>query len=250
MVEPRGSDRGVSEVLSYVFVFSLILFSVGVVSVTGFASLDTVRTAEQVENAEKAFDVLHSNMVELYDEGAPSRATELELGSTELYYGEYVTVDVNLRAGATWENDTSYQIRPIVQRLGDERFVYYESGAVLRENRQSGVVTNDPPILSRGNSVYVTLPVLQAPNVRSVGGSTALVRAEVTDREVVARDTTGTYDEIELNITSPRASVWHDHLEERGFDCTDPAGQNTKCRQDSFERLIVTAHEIDLSLVR
>ncbi len=249
MTEP-GHDRGVSEVVGYVLVFSVVLSSIVLVSVPGVSGLENVRKAEQASNADSAFDVLHNNMAELYAEGAPSRATEMDLADSDLVVAENVTVRVHLYDGSSWDNDTTYGVRPVVQRLGEERTLVYEAGAVFQTSRQSGVVFRDPPVLSRDESVHITIPATHAAATGSLGGGTVLVRGEVTDRDVPVSDTDGTYDTVVYNVTSPRADLWHDHLEAEGFDCSDPADGTTECQRDSFSRLYVSVQEIELSLVR
>lgn len=246
----RTDDRGVSEVIGYVLVFGLVLTSIGLVSSLGIGVLEDVRSAEQSRNAETAFDVLHANMAQLHAEHAPSRATEMDIGDTQLRTGDNVTVRIHLDDGSSWDNDTSYDVRPVVQRLDKERKIVYEAGAVLRTNRESGIVVSDPPILSSDDNVHITIPATQSDGTTSVGGGTVLVRGVVTEREVLVSDTDGTYQTVVLNVTSPRANLWHDHLEEKGFDCSDPSGDVTECKRDTFSRLYVTVHEIDLSLVR
>ncbi len=242
-------DRGISEVLSYAFVFGLVLSSIVVVSTLGVAGLQDARSAEQAQNAEKAFDVLDANMAELYYEESPSRATEMELGESELLTGDYVTVDIARERTGGWDNDT-YQIRPLVQRLDDERRMIYEAGAVFRTNRQSGLTVHDPPVVSSDRNVHVTVPVVDSPSVQSVGSGTALVRAEVTGREVLVSDTDGTYDRLVVTVTSPRATQWGEALEEKGFSCSTTGSDTVECERGSFDRLYVTVHEIELTLVR
>jgi hypothetical protein len=248
MVE-SSTDRGVSEVLGYVLVFSLVLTAIVLVSVPGVSGLENVRRAEQADNADTAFDVLHDNMAELHSEGAPSRATEMELADSQLFVGESVTVRIHLYDG-TWDNDTTYRVRPLIQRLDGERRLVYEAGAVFRTTRQSGVLFREPPVLSRDGSVHITVPATRATAGNSLGGGTALVRGEVTDRDVPVSDTDDTYTTVVYNVTSPRADLWHDHLETEGFDCSDPADGTTECQRDSFSRLYVSVQEIELSLVR
>lgn len=246
----RTDDRGVSEAIGYVLVFGLVLTSVGLVSSLGVGVLEDVRSAEEARNAETAFDILHGNMAQLHTEHAPSRATEMDIGDTQLRTGDNVTVRVHLYDGISWDNDTSYRVRPVIQELDEERRLVYEAGAVLRTNREAGIVVSDPPVLSSDDSVHITIPATQSTGTVSVSGGTVLVRGVVTEREVLVSDTDGTYQTVVLNVTSPRADLWHDYLEEEGFDCSDPSGDVTECRRDSFSRLYVTVHEIDLSLVR
>lgn len=244
------SDRGVSEVLGYVLVFTLILSSIVTVSVLGISGLEDARGAEQSQNAEKGFDVLHASMAELYTENAPSRATELTLGEQKLYLGDEVTVRVKLFNGSDWNNDTTYQVRPVVQTLETDENLVYEAGAVFRTGTQGGVVFRQPPVFSRDGSVHLTVAAFQSDSTRSLGGSTILVRGQVDEREVLVWDVDGTYETVAFNVTSSRADLWHDHLETEGFSCSDPSDDTTECTRSSFDRLSVTVHEIEVSLLR
>jgi hypothetical protein len=245
-----GTDRAVSEVLGYSLIFSIILVSVGIVSVSGVGALQDARDAEQVKNAEQAFDVLHDNMEDIYLEGAPSRATEISLGESSLDLGDNVTIEIGRYDGSDWTN-TSYQTRPLVQRLSDDRRLVYVAGAIFRTNRQSSVVVDGPPVFTRGSGLHYTLPALQSASVRSLGGGTVLFRGEVSDRTVLASDSGGnTYTKFAITVTSPRADLWNQYLEDQGFDCS-VTGDTAECAIDdsSFSSLYVTVHEIDATLI-
>ena len=244
------TDRAVSEVLGYTFVFSIVIASVAIVSIGGIDSFQNARTAEQIENAEQAFDVLHDNLADVYLEGAPSRATELSLGDTSLYTGENVSIEIaRYRSGGGWDN-TTYLTRPLVQRLDDDRYLIYEMGAVFRTYKDASVVVQEPPILSRSDRIHYMLPALQSGAVRSIGSTTLLVRGKATNRTVLVSDTDGTYDEFAITIDSPRADLWADDLRDRGFDCSVP-GETAECVRDDgpFSSLYVAVHQIKVSLI-
>ena len=68
-------DRGVSEVLGYALVFSLVIVTVSIISVSGLSGYQNAQSFERQSNAEKAYDVMHNNIEDIYYKGAPSRAT-------------------------------------------------------------------------------------------------------------------------------------------------------------------------------
>lgn len=245
----HSEDRAVSEVLGYTLVFSIVIVSVAIVSVGGIDSFQNARTAEQIENAEQAFDVLHDNLEDVYLEGAPSRATEVSLGDTSLYTGDNVSIEIARYDGSNWDN-TTYLTRPLVQRLDDDRQLIYEMGAVFRTYKDTSVIVQEPPILSRSDRIHYTLPALQSGSVRSIGSTTLLVRGKATDRTVLVSDTGGTYDEFVITVDSPRADLWADYLGDRQFDCT-VAGGTAECVRDDgpFSSLYVAVHQIDVSLI-
>lgn len=247
----HGDERGVSEVLEYVFIFSLVVASIGVVTVGGMGSLENAQTAEQIENAEKGFGVLHDTMAELYDEGAPSRATELSLGETELFYGDNVTVNVTVVDGET-TTVTEREIRPVVQRLGPDRFLVYEAGAVFRTTADGGLTVLEPPHMYRTDGVHVTVPAFRSGSVQGVGSSNVLVRAKVTNRSVPVTDADGS-DKVVVNVTSPRYEQWASYLEDQpSVDCTvdDPNSRVTCTRDSDLERVYVSVTAADLFLLQ
>lgn len=253
---PTGDerDRAISEVLSYSFVFSLIVISIAVISVSGIAGLQNARNTEQAANAQQGFDVLHDNMADLYYDSAPSRATEISLGETEVYYGDNVTVNVTAVDGGV-ATTAERSFRPVVQRLEEQRRLVYEGGAVFRTSRDGGVVVEKPPHAYRSGVVHVTIPAMQAPSVQSIGGSNVLVRAKVTDRSVPIADSDGTYDRLFVNVTSPRYELWQQYLTSQSqfdeSDCSvDSSRERVVCSTSAPSSVYVAVHEAELSLIQ
>lgn len=260
MPEPRTREitadgRGASEVLGYVFVFTLIVISIGIVTVGGMGSLQDTRDAEQAENAEQGYDVLHDTLSDLYSDGAPSRASEISLGQSEMFYGANVTVNVTVVDDGT-PIVTEREIRPLVQRLGNDNRLVYEAGAVFRTTPDSGLTIHDPPHMYRSDSAHVTVPAFQSDSVRGVGSSTVLVRAKVTDRSVPVsiQDADGS-DELIVNVTSPRYERWSEYLRAQPSvdTCTtDDANERVECEfdVDSGDRIYVAVHDADIFLLQ
>ncbi|MFC7136780.1 hypothetical protein ACFQRB_10335 [Halobaculum litoreum] len=71
--------RAQSDAIGFVLVFSLIVLTVGTVYAAGYPALQDLRSDEQLENMERAFEVLDDNVDDMAREGAPSRATEIKL---------------------------------------------------------------------------------------------------------------------------------------------------------------------------
>jgi hypothetical protein len=248
------TDRAASEVLGFALVFGMVVTAVAIVSVSGLGTLQDVRDAEQMNNAERAFDVLGDNMADLHQRGAPSRATEISLESTQLYTGENVTINVTAIGGAGVDNESvERSVRPIVYEGNKERRLVYEGGAVFRTNRDGGLVIGEPPTVFRDDRVLVPIVQTRTETVRSVGGSTVLVRANRQSSEVNISATDGRYTDVSVNVTSPRWRLWQEYFEgTRLSDCDpSPADQRVTCSLESGvdpDRLYVTVHEIDVAI--
>ena len=221
--------RAQSEIIGFVLIFALIVSTTGVVYVAGFSSLENVRTAEELNNVERAFDVLDDNMLDVSRRAAPSRATELSLGNGGIELGD--TTNITVRATNTsdpLDNRTvTIETRPIVYRL-DDTGIAYTSGATIRRDRSDAVMLSEPRwTVSDERTVVPLLGVSQGGDTGSLSGDTTiLVRTQRDSRSIPVRfsPASGSRVNVTVTITSPRADAWKRFLERRGFTAVDPAG--------------------------
>lgn len=251
-------DRGVSEVLSFVLVFSLIALTVGVVYVGGMGNLEGARNAEELRNAERAFDVLDDNVDDIVQGEAPNRGTEIKLSGAQLTFGNVTELNVTTNKTAA---DQPYvaNLRPIVYQSGGPTDIVYEAGATVRSDRGGAIMLEDPPV-----SFGEDLTLLQFVQTKkheespdSVGGeNTVLVRTTADGRAVLgARPADSTPYEVTFNVTTDRPLVWADSLEERiqakGVGARgDPCqvhGNTVECVFET-ERLYVSVTRINVEL--
>lgn len=183
MFRDPTTERAVSQVVSFVLVFSLVATTVGIVSVVGFDGLTDQRDSQRVENAERAFDVLADNVEDVYQDAAPSRATEVKLSDATLQMGETTTVRADFPANASGPFETD--LRPVVFNLeGRDSSIVYEAGAVIRVDDDDAVMIRDPPF--RFDEGRTVLPVVQTSGTGAVSGSTTvLVRTEEQSNSIV-----------------------------------------------------------------
>ena len=253
------ADRAVSETIGFVLVFALITSTVGVVYVSGIGGLTDARNAEQVNNAERAFDVLADNMADIHQRNAPSRATEIKLANAQLGYGEHTEMSVEVIGSGTTDR---VKIAPIVYTDESGAEIVYEAGAVVRTDPNGGaVMKREPNMLFRvdDGSTVAILPILQTRAAESggVGGSTTvLVRGTGAVSEVMtARTSEGDTDRVAFAVdtTPSRAPVWKRYLESEmdesawALDCDIDSDDTVKCSFDA-DRLYVTTTGIDVSI--
>lgn len=256
---PSG-DRAVSEVLSYSLIFGLIVASIAIVTVGGVGSLQSAQANEHLSNAERAFDVLHDNLADVHSEGAPSRATEVSLGTSELFFADNVTMHVGLEDPSGSARKFEREFRPIVFRVGEGRQIVYEAGAVLREQRQGGLVLNGPPFSlvadagSGDGRAHIQLVSTTAADVQSMGSTTVLVRGQATDRKVLYSDAGG--DSVLKNITleTPRYAAWANFFERQAYcSSVTTSGSTVRCQvatpYDTPAQLYVSDQGIEIELI-
>lgn len=250
MSEFRSDGRSASEVLGYIFVFALVLMAIAFVTALGVPTLEDVRDSEQSANAERAFDVVADNMAAIYERNSPSRSTEIDLANTELFYGNNISIAVTVDDGSVVRTH-EYQIRPVVLRVNDKSSLVYEGGAVFRVEQNGGLVLRDPPFLFTETRVHAPIIQTTAPGIETASGTTVLLRGQATDRSIVATDTEGGFQEVTVEISSPRYELWAEYLTEQdALDCTtDDSTETVECDLDDPEIVYVTRHRIDVSII-
>lgn len=246
-------DRAVSEVIGYVIIFGIVISSVLLLSASGTTTLEDIRENEQASNAQRAFDVLADNMAQIYERNTPSRATEIDLGESQLFYGDTVAIEVEVRGSSGGVEQFKHEARPIVLRPSDNTELVFEGGATFQTGREGGIMLRQPPFLISGDRVNIPIISTTAPTDRGVSGTTALLRGKSTERKALyTPDALSNPDELHINITSPRAEMWDRHLdEETPLSCNIPTGtQTVECVTSSPpDDVFVTLQEIELEII-
>jgi len=246
-------DRAVSEVLGYVIIFGIVLSSVLLLSASGTTTLEEIRDREQGKNAQRAFDVLADNMAAVYESNSPSRATEIDVGNAELFYGNYTTIEIEIRDDSGNVRTHEEDLRPVVLRTDDDTRLVYEAGAVFQTQRDGGTMLRNPPLLLSGDRIHAPVVKTTSPTVQAVSGTTVLLRGKSTARDVLFTPDTlsGNLDEFHVNVTSPRYEVWNRYFdEETPLSCTtDDSTETVECDMSSPDTVFVTLQEIELDLI-
>lgn len=238
-------DRAVSDVIGFVFVFSLIVGSVAIVTVFGLGGLQDTRDAAHVDNTELAFDVLANNIEDGQRRGAPGRATEIRLGGGGLTAAEetYINVSVN---GA---NATTRAVEPLVYEFDDTRIVY-ESTGVIREGPDGAVFVREPsfvlPSAATPNRTAIPVVNTRAPDGRVGGRTTVLVRTTTADRTVI-NDTEDATVNLTVETSETRAAAWNRYLESElpGSACSYAGGETVTCTFET-SRAVVSSVRVDV----
>lgn len=246
------SDRGVSDVIGYILVFSLVIATVGIVSVVGFAGLDERQEAEQMDNMERAFDVFDYNMEDVYLRGAPSRATEMRLGGGTLRYGNRVNITVE-----SGSSNVTARPRPLIYADHDTEIVY-TAGAIIRTDGDASVMLQRPPFrLDTGDTDRLVVPLIETsrpPDQTSAAGERTL-RVTSTARSINGTVPTGLREptaNVTVTVESPRADAWERHFERNTDGNVTRTGDEVTVEIDDSDvsRVSATRFRIRLRFVR
>lgn len=155
-----ADDRGVSDVVGYILVFSLITVTIGTVFAVGITGVEDRREDERVANVERAFDVLDDNLRDVQRYGDPNRATEIRLaGGTLSADRETRFVISNTTDPDAVDNATvgEWSSRRIAYEEGDTA-ITYDAGALVRGDGDGSVMLSEPRFVA--DDGRTTLPVM------------------------------------------------------------------------------------------
>jgi len=217
-----GDDRGVSDVVGYVLVFSLITITIGTVFAVGITGVEDRREAERVANVERAFDVLDDNLRDVQRYGDPNRATEIRLAggtlstSAETRFALANTSNASDVANGTFAEWTS---RTIAYEEGDTT-IAYEAGALVRGDSDGSVMLSEPRFVAAENRTTVPIVALvRGDGERRVTGEGTVQITVVEDAN--ADSTTERFDAASGETLYLWVETDHPDAWARYFDRTD-----------------------------
>ena len=256
------NDRAVSETMGFVFAFALVTATVASVYTFGMAGLLDAQRGEQVDNAERAFDVLADNLADVHRGNAPSRATEISLAGATLSIGEPITVTVRAE-NATHNTTVSMHPRPIVYSGIQDSTIVYVAGAVIRTDGDASLMSVEPGlVVTDRNAVVPFVHTYPSGGIERLGGDGTVLVVARQQNSKLARQFQGdpeTDDDVDVYVTveSPRAEAWARYFESEGFDAPpgddrsddDPSDGNVTYRFTT-DRVFVPETGIGVALRR
>lgn len=247
-------DRGVSQTVAFVLVFSLIVTSIGLVATAGFDSIRDVQRIQQAESSTELMRAAGTGIGQVATGERPSYRSSLPLSGGTVAVTDETTIDVTVTSATGTAFSATYRPGGIQYRA-DGRNVTYQSGVLARSGAGRGTVSLSSTMFrcepSRGYSA-VTVIRLRNDGLTATGGEGVTVRAtSVRDRPPATRSgldyPTGTphepVTELELTVDGPYESAWRDALADRGF--TDAGSGTFTC---SASRAFVHAPQVNVTL--
>jgi len=248
----EDGDRAVSDVVAFVFTFSIIITSVGVVSGVGFSVMEDVRDDEQALNAQRSFQTLGENLNQIDRGGVPGRAGEISLS------GGLVLVESGSE-GPTFEVETdgntftSETGRIVYQSSGDDTEILLEAGGVIRKDERSdqGFVVQRPNIVcSTSGSKYAIVSIVEiVGNADTVAGdSTVQIRGREQSSTLLYSDDDATSVTVDYSGSQFDES-WNGHFDREGDWDVDTSANTAECDVGSDGHVIVRRTVIEITVV-
>lgn len=212
----RPGDRGVSEAVGFVLVFSLIILSVGFIYVGGFQSLQDLQRGEQLQNAERAFETLSANFEDLQQRDGPSRASEVDLNGGQLTVRPGANVTINVSNATAEVFNATIPARALSYRLGST-FVEYEGGATFRRVADGGasIPIRDPLFRCTDDAAIVSVVTLAGTDGSVAGtGSVTVTGVREESRLLFPEDRPADpVTEVNVSFDSPNEGGWNRSLD-------------------------------------
>lgn len=212
-------DRAVSDVVSFVIVFALIITSIGAVTTFGLGTLSDVASSERTAATERAFVALSNNIDEL--ERGTSPATAGDISAADASLGVTDDSILNVSVSGTGFND-SIRLGALQYRTASST-ISYLGGGVFRTERGGTTVVSAPSIQCTAEHAVVSLVNVTVDGSPSVGGGTVRVVANYEETTVSFPTTRGTQTAttgVEVETTDPR---WSQYFETHsGWQGTGP----------------------------
>lgn len=130
----RGSERGISDVVGFTLMFSIIILSVGLVSMTGVSQLATFSESEEIRNAEYGMQSTAATLEDMSQHGDLNRTFSLSFVDGAIWMNGST---LNVTVGSEWGPDDTVQINSLeylFDRSSEDVSVRYEGGSVARSD--------------------------------------------------------------------------------------------------------------------
>jgi len=271
MAPTRGSrtgyDRGISEALGYVFLFSLLVVGVGLVSASGLTFLTESSDREQVENGQRALVSAAATLDDMHRRSDTVRSFNLPLaGGTVFLNGSAI----NISSPDEPSLNRSYDVNSLEQRFDRsprDITVAYEAGSVFRS---PGVRTRYRPAIectendvavvslvrldgdnfriSEGDDVGAILNPRSVPTEAPVGDFGRSLSFSASVSEVRRNYTTfGSPGTVRVNVSaSANPTQWDNYFERSDSSWVDDGQSAYACENVDAALVRVTTIELGL----
>jgi len=238
----QQTDRGISEVLSFVFVFALIISTLSVTFIVGIDKLENQQEQEATSNIERSLILYNENVRDLINGEAKSRTTELRTQESTIGGGYETSMRINVENA-----DKTYASNSTVFMYKTDYNVNYvqEFGAILKLKNPSSdnpevIMLHEPKFIFTDdfNSTSFHMVETRQANNREVQSETVLVRKTTDDTVVITPDDSTVPENMTVTLQTPNYEFWEDYLSSKNDvdSCTtDPSEEEVTCELNDVE---------------
>jgi len=139
-----STDRGVSDLIGFILMFSIIAGSVSIIYLVGFDTLEDFSDNEDLETADRAMRGVAESFEDIHRQGVPARSIDVGVGGANLdLLDSSLQIEVNGSSGSKLERTVTTNAL-VIQQEGAPQAVTYESGALFRTGDAGSIVRHRP----------------------------------------------------------------------------------------------------------
>lgn len=237
-------ERGQSEVVGFLLIFSIVVLAIALVGITAFTGLDAAQEFQETTSTEHAFVVLADNIDDLTREGAPSRGTEIGISEASLSLAE--TEQINITVDG--EETTTIATQPIVYESRGDTSISYSSGMLIREDGENGLLFRQPNFVLTDETVILPIVRTTAVEDTTIAGTSAVhVETRSNGTEIIAAEEFSEETTVTIEVSSPRADLWEEYLgKSEAADCNNADG-TVVCSIDTTQ-VFVSVEDVEVTL--
>jgi len=159
------SKNATAEVIDFVTMMGIIIFSIGMIGVAGFPLLEKAQDARHIDNTKQSFQIMGSNINKIVQGQTPSQSVELKM------YGETISMiqnsskesfmNITLRnsTGSTVFNET-YDMGVIEAEFDSATIAYENTGTWAKYDSGGTVIISRPISVLKGDNIYIPVTVV------------------------------------------------------------------------------------------
>lgn len=210
------TERGVSDMIAFVIIFSLIITSVGITYTFGFSTLSDYQAEEQKRNGERAFIALSHNLGDIEGGQVQGRSGELRLSGGTISVQDDTTFNVS-----TGDWNRSFGTAGALTYQYEGTSIQYENGAVFRRDGDgSRVMLSEPEMQCSDSHAVISVVTLTHDGGALSSDGTVQVIGELQSRYLwypenrTGSNDVATVDHVNVTVESSGTHGWESYFED------------------------------------
>ncbi len=237
----QATDRGVSDTLGFILIFSVIVTSIGITYAFGVPAVGDLQEHQQSESAITAFRALAVGLDDIQHDRAPSRAMDLDLGGRTLGISDETTLEIRINDSTVATIDGA-----LVYGGGRATEIAYHGGGVLRQDNGVGAFRSDPRLYCANGRVLVS--VVELRSSQQAVYTQRSVRVRAVRQGVQTQEVTG--GEVQIKATGKYAEAWQAEFRQRSDETAWTYDESTGTMECTASEGLVRETRIDIQLIR
>lgn len=246
-----STDRGVSDLIGFVLMFSIVAGSVSVIYLVGFDTLEQFSSGEDLQTADRAMRGVAETFEDIHRQGVPGRTLDVGVDGANLdLRSSHLLLRVNGSSGTKFEENVRTNAL-VIQQSDSEQAMVYESGALFRVGEAGSIVRHRPVFRCSDEAAILSVVRLRGSVSVSVDDP-----VQVTGRRVEAHrlhpapGTSPKATNITIDVTASRyTDAWTNYFDRVGTNEQNWTEQSPGVYRCDADRVYVRQTTIEVETI-